>query len=61
MQNQEMNSGASVEAQNITTQESSAPAEETENPIAEPVAEAPVAEQPAAEEPAAPAEAPAEE
>ena len=53
MQNQEMNSGASVEAQNITTQESSAPAEETETPIAEPVAEAPVAEEPAAEEPKA--------
>lgn len=30
MQNQEMNSGASVEAQNITSQESSAPAEETQ-------------------------------
>lgn len=31
MQNQEMNSGASVEAQNVTSQESSAPAEETQN------------------------------
>lgn len=70
MQNQEMNSGASVEAQNITTQESPAPAEETETVTAEPqtpqeetpaeaepVAEEPVAEQPAAEaEPAATAE-----
>ena len=55
MQNQEMNSGASMEAQDITTQESSAPAEETEKVQAEPVAEtAPV------EEPAAP-ETPAEE
>lgn len=53
MQNQEMNSGASGEAQNITTQESSAPVEETETPIAEPVAEAPVAEAPAAEKPTA--------
>lgn len=58
MQNQEMNSGASVEAQNITTQESSAPAEETENPVEETPAEpqveaapepAPVAEETAAE------------
>lgn len=31
MQNQEMNSGASIEAQNITSKESSAPAEETQN------------------------------
>jgi len=40
MQNQEMNSGASVEAQNITSQESSAPAEETqtEQPVEAPAA-----------------------
>lgn len=44
MQNQEMNSDASVEAQNNATQESSAPAEETqtEQPVAE---TAPVAEE----------------
>lgn len=42
MQNQEVNSGASVEAQNITSQETSAPAEETENPA--PVAEEKVQE-----------------
>lgn len=51
MQNQEMNSGASVEAQPPTTQESSAPAEETENQVVETA--------PAAEE--TPAEAPAQE
>lgn len=51
MQNQEMNSGASVEAQTPTTQESSAPAEETENQVVETA--------PAAEE--TPAEAPAQE
>ena len=50
-QNQEMNSGASVEAQTPTTQESSAPAEETENQVVETA--------PAAEE--TPAEAPAQE
>ena len=65
MQNQEMNSGASVEAQTVTTQESSAPAEETENTNAEPVAqaepaEAPVAEEPVAEEPQAEAQPVAE-
>lgn len=40
MQNQEMNSGASVEGQNITSQESSAPAEETqtEQPVEAPAA-----------------------
>lgn len=41
MQNQEMNSGASVEAQNITPEVTSAPAEETETANCEP---APVAE-----------------
>lgn len=51
MQNQEMNSGASVEAQPPTTQESSAPAEETENQVVETA--------PAAEE--TPDEAPAQE
>ena len=51
MQNQEMNSGASVEAQTPTTQESSAPVEETENQVVETA--------PAAEE--TPAEAPAQE
>ena len=51
MQNQEMNSGASVEAQTPTTQESSAPVEETENQVVE---TAPVAEE-------TPAEAPAQE
>ena len=51
MQNQEMNSGASVEAQTPTTQESSAPAEETENQVVETA--------PAAEE--TPDEAPAQE
>ena len=55
MQNQEMNSGASVEAQIPTTQESSAPAEETEMKSAEPAA----AEEPATEE--TPAEEPAKE
>ena len=52
MQNQEMNSGASVEAQTVTTQESSAPAEETENTNVEPVAKA----EPAEAEPAVKAE-----
>lgn len=55
MQSQEMNSGASVEAQIPTTQESSAPAEETEMKSAEPAA----AEEPATEE--TPAEEPAKE
>ena len=49
MQNQEMNSGASVEAQIPTTQESSAPAEETENQVVE---TAPAAEETPAQEPA---------
>lgn len=61
MQNQEVNSGASIEAQNITSQEPSAPAEETvtaeqNEPVVEAApeaAEAPAAEpvaQPVAEE-----------
>ncbi|MCQ2283658.1 MAG: DUF349 domain-containing protein [Bacteroidales bacterium] len=49
MQNQEMNSGASVEAQNITSQATPAPAEETEPVNGESVAneqpQAPVAEE----------------
>ena len=49
MQNQEMNSGASVEAQIPTTQESSAPAEETETQVVE---TAPAAEETPAQEPA---------
>ena len=53
MQNQEMNSGASLEAQIPTTQESSAPAEETENQVVE---TAPAAEETPVEEPAATAE-----
>ncbi len=53
MQNQEVTSGASMEAQEITTQETPAPAEETEPVVCE---EAPC-EQPVAEEPAAPASA----
>lgn len=66
MQNQEMNSGASVEAQNIATQESSAPAEETETvnseptpqPVEETPAEEPIVEEPVAEAPAAEESAP---
>lgn len=63
MQNQEMNSGASVEAQTPTTQESSAPAEETENQVVEtaPAAEETPAEEPAAAEEPAQEEIPAEE
>ena len=54
MQNQEMNSGASQEAQIPTTQESSAPAEETETLNNETPAEESVVEKtPAVEEPAA--------
>jgi hypothetical protein len=65
MQNQEMNSGASLEAQTPTTQESSAPAEETETlntetPAEEPVAEETPAEEPVAKEPVV-EETPAEE
>lgn len=63
MQNQEMNSGASVEAQTPTTQESSAPAEETENQVVEtaPAVEETPAEEPAAAEEPAQEEIPAEE
>jgi len=61
MQNQEMNSGASVEAQTVTTQESSAPAEETETQVENAVEPQVEAEKPA-ETPATPeAEAPAAE
>ncbi len=54
LQNQEVNSGASVEAQTVTSQETPAPAEETENEAQTPVVEEPVAEteqQQAAQEP----------
>lgn len=50
MQNQEMNSGASVEAQNITSEVTSAPAEETETANCEPAPEAEPATPQTAEE-----------
>lgn len=50
MQNQEMNSGASVEAQNITPEVTSAPAEETETANCEPAPEAEPATPQTAEE-----------
>lgn len=58
MQNQEMNSGASMEAQNVTTSETPAPAEETE-PVVEQPAEEVVAEEEKPAEPQAAEEQPA--
>ena len=66
VQNQEVNSGASVEAQDITSQETPASVEENapiaEEPVVEPAAE-PATEEPAAAEPVAeePVEEPAAE